>query len=247
MRQRKAKKSKKTLYFGPEVETAILLFNDTQDTTLKNKLYRELIHPAFDKLGENIIHTFKFYYNDTNSYSDAKHELVVFLSEKLGNYRQTNGKAFSYFSIVAKNFCIGKTRVNYKKAKRVLSTDTITEDSHGEFLTVVDNYGDLTEEQQFQTKLSNFMAVFVNYWETNVNEVFSKKEDVSVVWAVVELFKKRENLEIFNKKALYLYIREMTNADTNRVTAVVRVVKDHYKKMISDYIEHNCLTKARYD
>lgn len=237
-----AKTSKSKIYFGPVVDEAILTYNTSEDVMLKNKLYSTIIQPAFDKLAENIIHTFKFYYNDNDSYVDAKHELVVFLFEKMKNYKQQNGKAFSYFSIVAKNFCILRTKINYKKLKDIQSIEGIAGDSVDEVLGIPDVVYDVADEQ----RLVRFVELFIEYWDTHTPKIFPKEDDSKVVWAVVELFRKRGNIEIFNKKALYVYIREMTNLDTLKITTIVRMLKNQYKNMLSDYIKHNRLTKDNY-
>jgi hypothetical protein len=237
-----AKTSKSKIYFGPVVDEAILLYNNSEDTTLKNKVFSTIIQPAFDKLAENIIHTFKFYYNDNDSYVDAKHELVVFLYEKMKNYKQQNGKAFSYFSIVAKNFCILRTKVNYKKLKDTQSIEGTAGDSVDDVLGIADVVYDTADEQ----RLADFIEAFIVYWDTHAPRIFLKEEDLKIVWAVLELFKKRNNIEIFNKKALYVYIREMTDSDTLKITAVVRALKDQYKSMFNDFLKHNRLTKENY-
>lgn len=237
-----AKTSKSKIYFGPVVDEAILAYNISEDTILKNKLFSTIIQPAFDKLAENIIHTFKFYYNDNDSYVDAKHELVVFLFEKMKNYKQQNGKAFSYFSIVAKNFCILRTKINYKKLKDIQSIEGSSSDSVDTILGIADVEYDPTEEQ----KLGNFINAYVNYWDEHASRYYTKEEDLKVVWAVLELFKRRDRIEIFNKKALYVYVREMTDSDTLKITSVVRSMKDYYKRMLNDYIKHNRLTKEDY-
>ena len=111
-------KSKKKLYFGPEVQDAIVRYNTNPDNhALRNKIYGEEIHKAFDKLAENIINTFKFTYFDV-PFKDVKHEVVAFMVMNLHKYDHTKGsKAFSYFSIVAKNYLILHNNANYKKLK----------------------------------------------------------------------------------------------------------------------------------
>ena len=56
------RKKKSKVYFGKEVQNAIIEYNETEKVSLKNKIYQERIHKAFDKLSENIINTFKFSY-----------------------------------------------------------------------------------------------------------------------------------------------------------------------------------------
>ena len=98
-------RKRKNYYFTEGTEKAIIRYNNTDSVHLKNKIYNEHIRSAFDKLCENIIHTFKFYYFDTSS-EEVKHEVVSFLVMNMHKFKEGKGKAFSYFSIVAKNFLI---------------------------------------------------------------------------------------------------------------------------------------------
>ena len=95
----------KKYYFNQNTEDAIIAYNFETNQALRDKVYSEHIYKAFDKLAENIIHTFKFYYVD-GSHSDVKHEVVAFLIEKMPKFQKGKGKAFSYFSIIAKNYLI---------------------------------------------------------------------------------------------------------------------------------------------
>ena len=113
---RKRKKKGKNYYFNQGTEDAIIRYNNTDDVHLKNKIYNEHIRAAFDKLCENIIHTFKFYYFDTSS-EEVKHEVVSFLVMNMHKFKEGKGKAFSYFSIVAKNYLILNNNKNYKMGK----------------------------------------------------------------------------------------------------------------------------------
>ena len=50
--------------------------------------------------------------------------------------------------------------------------------------------------------------------------------------AILELFRKREDIDIFNKKALYIYIREMVDVKTPKITKIANqlygIFKDNY-------------------
>ena len=114
------KKKKRKVYFGQEVQNAIIKYNDLdsiKEQAERNKIYGEEIHKAFDKLAENIINTFKFTYFDYG-FNDIKHEVVAFMVMNIHKYDHTKGsKAFSYFSVVAKNYLILHNNNNYKKLK----------------------------------------------------------------------------------------------------------------------------------
>jgi len=213
------------MYFGPEVDLEIIKYNETSDEFERSRIYQKGIQAAFEKLVENIIHTFKFYYTDDQSLQQVQHEVVSFLVEKLPKFKQDNGKAFSYFSIVAKNYCILKNKSNYKK---LTSHDRLDSSSD-----LMDNVVDMEE---YENQLSNFVSKFVDYWDANVETTFPKKSDQRIAYAVVELFRKRDSIELFNKKALYIYIREMSDANTQQITKMVKCMKEKYKVMYNDYL-----------
>ena len=111
------KKKKRKVYFGQEVQDAVVEYNTSNNDIERNEIYGTRIHKAFDKLAENIINTFKFTYFDYG-FEDIKHEVVAFMVVNMHKYDHTKGsKAFSYFSVVAKNYLILHNNNNYKKLK----------------------------------------------------------------------------------------------------------------------------------
>lgn len=218
----KRKPKTKKLYFGPEVEEAIVRYNNTEDVVERSRIYDQEIKVALEKLTENIIHTFKFYYTDGEDLKTVQHDVVSFLIEKLPKFTADKGKAFSYFSIVAKNYCILRNNKNFKKL-----TDTV----------VLDTVADTLEAQSnTNTQLERFVEQYVDYWDNNLEVHFPKKQDRAVAAALVELFRRRDSLEIFNKKALYIYMREMSNASTQQITRIVKVMKEKYIKLYNAYL-----------
>ena len=240
--EKKVKKTRKPktkrLYFGPEVDISIIKYNETENSHERSIIYQREIKPAFEKLVENIIHTFKFYYTDGQTLQQVQHEVVSFLVEKLPKFKKDNGKAFSYFSIVAKNYCIIKNKNNYKK---LTSHDRIDLADESTLEQVADS--SYNSEPEYNT--TNFVDKFVDYWDDNMQTTFTKKNDRVVAAAIVELFRKRESIELFNKKALYIYIREMSDANTQQITKMVKVMKDKYKTMYMDYITHGSVLKNK--
>lgn len=231
--KKRARKAKKQ-YFGPEVDLSIARYNAAPTAEERSLIYQREIRQPMEKLVENIIHTFKFYYTDNVPLDQVQHEVVSFLVEKLPKFDPSKGsKAFSYFSIVAKNYCILKNRKNYKKLVEHKRVD------------VDDNY-ELEDQQDSENpNLEEFFDRFIDYWDANVDRYFSKKKDKQVAEAVLELFRKRDRIELFNKKALYVYIREMTDASTQQITKIVKQMKGAYKGMFSDYLELGHIPKDK--
>ena len=221
----KLKKKTKNYYFDQTTEKAIIRYNNTDDARLKNKIYTEHIAYAFDKLAENIIHTFKFYYFDVPS-EQVKHEVVSFLVMNMHKFKEGKGKAFSYFSIVAKNYLILHNNKNYKNYKIHDKMDVL-------------DYGSNIRESQDKHEVANFNREYVNemlhYWEENLPNIFRRQKDILVADAVLEMFRRRQNIENFNKKALYILIREMTGSKTQHITRIVNVMKKYNSQLIREF------------
>ena len=113
---KKKRRKKSKMYFGQPVQDAVIRYNDSPNPAVKNRIYSEHIAAAFDKLAENLIHTFKFYYFDY-PLEEVKHEVVSFMVMQMGKYKSDKGRAFSYFSVVGKNWLILHNNNNYKKMK----------------------------------------------------------------------------------------------------------------------------------
>jgi len=235
----RGRKPKNKQYFTKETENAILLYNQLENEYERNRLYDAEIKYPFDKLVENIIHTFKFYHFDV-PYEDVKHEVVAFLNEKIHKYVDPNkGKAFSYFSIIAKNYLIIHNNANYNKFKNTEPTEAI--DDQRNIINEV-----LREEEVAEKK--EFMDLFVEYMDNNLTVLFKKHADIQVADSVLELFRNRENIENFNKKALYILIRDRTGVKTQYITRVVNAMKNAYAEMYFTY-KHTgniSLDKARF-
>ena len=227
----KKKRGRKStrMYFTHDTELAIGEYLASNSEAERNKIFNERINYSFYKLAENLIHTFKFYYTEVESLEDLKHEVCCFFLEKLDYFKPEKGsKAFSYFSIVGKNYLILYNNNNYKKKKQ--KADPLAADEDEGVLR------QLGRDQRKQD-LKDFIDYFTEYVDKHMFTLFKKDHDRKVCDAVNILFKRRENLEIFNKKALYIYIREMTGVETPVITKVTKVLKKQYKKLYSEYIQ----------
>jgi len=224
-KQRRRKKSK--IYFGKPAQDAIIEYNASDDPIERNKIYEDGIKRPFDKLAENVLNTFKFSYFDVPKI-DVQREVVSILIEKIHMYQPDKGKAFSYFTIIAKNHLILKNNGNYKRWKQTALLSEMPEtwnpsDNH---------YADI-EGGEFR----EFKEIMLKYWDKHLTSVFIKKRDIQIADAILELFRRSENIENFNKKHLYLLIREMTNCKTHYITKVVNTMKVIQKRMLNEYME----------
>ena len=227
---RKRKPKEPRVYFTTDTEEAIIEYLASTDQDFRNRLYSDRIEYAFYKLAENIIHTFKFYYTDTDTIEELKHEVVTFLLEKLHLYDQSKGKAYSYFGTIAKRYLIVYNNNNYKKLQEQVEVEELDEDR-----------GFLNETLQSQDTHSdpdNFIDQYILYIDKHIHQLFPKQQDARTADAIIELFRKRETLDIFNKKALYIYIREITDTSTPQITKVTKKLDTLRTRLFNDYYKH---------
>ena len=225
-----AKKKKGVQYFTQETENAIVEYNNAATFEEKNKIYHERIHYAFFKLTENIIHTFKFYYTEVDNIEDLQFEVISFLISKMHLFNPAKGaKAYSYFGTIAKRYLILSNQKNYKKRVETAPVSILEEDENHSY--------EIGEDQPIE-RLSAYIDEFTEYCTENIFELFPKGEDAQIADAILELFRKREHLDVFNKKALYIYNREIIDVKTPKITKIANQLYDIFKVGYVFYLEH---------
>jgi hypothetical protein len=287
-RRRKPKEPR--IYFTEDTEDAIIQYLASSDQMFRNKIYQDRIEYAFYKLAENIIHTFKFYYTDSDTIEELKHEVVTFLLVKLHLFNHSKSvddrltkiitklfneqyepksfiaytnnsitvtqqqindfisllnvspeclakiseitppKAFSYFGTIAKRYLIVYNNNNYKKVQEHAGVEEIDEDKVILYNTI--------KEAEEQADPNSFIDQYIEYIDKRLYQLFPKIQDAKTADAILELFRKRETLDIFNKKALYIYIREITDTSTPQITKVTKKLDTLRKKLYNEYFIH---------
>lgn len=230
----KKRRPKSKNYFTKETENAIVRYNNESNPEIRSNIYRDEIHYPFFKLTENIIHTFKFYYTEVDNIEHLQHEVITFLLTKMHLFNPEKGaKAYSYFGTIVKNWLIIYNTKNYKKRVQSAPVDDLYKD---------ETYSYNLEDERIVDNLSHFMDNYIEYVEDNFEDFFPKGNDAKIADAILELFRKRESIEIFNKKALYIYIREImaTNGlevKTPKITKIANRLYDLFKDNYIFYLE----------
>ena len=193
--RKRRKKSRN--YFTQETEDAIVLYNNTADPEVRSKIYDRDIHYAFFKLTENIIHTFKFYHTEVSNLEHLQHEIITFLLSKMHLFDPTKGaKAYSYFGTIVKRWLILYNTKNYNKKIKKVDVDVLTKENA--------TYVYSQDSGSYKDDLNKYIDIFVKHVSDNIYELFPKKNDAQIADAILELFRKRETIEVFIKKALYI-------------------------------------------
>lgn len=221
------------IYFSDKTELAIIRYNKSDDKDERETIYRNEIAKPLDKLAENIINRFKFSYIN-QSFDDTKRQVVSFLVTNLHKFNPEKGtKAFSYFSVIAKNYLILHNNNGYKAEKRNMSLS----ETGDAFVPIEEMLGLEAPDAREHDDTREFIQLMVEYWDENMGKHFKKRRDMDIANAVIELFRRADGIENFNKKALYLMIREMTDCKTTYITRVVNKMRDHIMRQLKEYYE----------
>ena len=208
MIKKKRRKKKNNNYFTKVHENAIVEYKGCTIQDQRDELYKDVIRPAFVEMINKIVYTYKF--TNLPNVDCLKDECEIHLITILSNFDPSKGsKAFSYFSVITKNWFIAKVKKTAIQLKREAHYDEISKHVEMEHLSVYNKYDKEREKKEFMEHLWGE----IRRWEKQN----LKENERKVLEAIKILFTDAESIEIFNKKAIYLYIREITNLNTKQV------------------------------
>jgi hypothetical protein len=214
------KKKTKKYYFTTDTEQAIVKYCSTLDNTIRTKLYVDEIQPAFNELVDKIVYTYKF--TNLQNIDQLRDECKIWLTTILGKFNPDQGaKAFSYFSVVTKNWFTHKAKKQAIKNRREINYDLMLREVEA---LEQDSNKDALEEQEEK-----------EFWLTLLKEVEGwdrltlKENEKKVLDAVLTLMTNIEQIEIFNKKAIYLYMREITGLNTKQIVSCLNKMRQRYR------------------
>jgi len=219
---------KKNHYFTKVTEQAIIDYCATDSLSERTDLYVQHIQPAFDELVTKIVYTYKFTSLENIDY--LKEDCKVWLTTILGKFDPTQGtKAFSYFSVVTKNWFTHKAKQQTKKNRREIEYDSMIREIEAVSTTDSEDLFDEQEEREFW----EFLLVEVKSWK-NPN---LKPNEEKVLNAILTLMTNVDQIEIFNKKAIYLYMREITGLNTKQIVSCLNKMREKFRIFKSKWNE----------
>ena len=230
VRRRRRRKRTTRHYFTKDHENAIIRYNQITDNVERTELYVKWIQPAFNEMVDKIVFTYKF--TNLPNCDELRDECKIWLTTVLDKYDPAKGsKAFSYFSVITKNWFIHKVKKNQKQLKREIDISDISREAENKFLVVYNDYHEKRENVEFWQHLWGE----IDTWSTDN----MKENERKVLEAVKILLSDPNQIEIFNKKAIYLYIREITGLNTKQVVNNLNKLRRKYFAFKSDWNEGN--------
>jgi DNA-directed RNA polymerase specialized sigma subunit len=228
--KKKRRAKKKNNYFTKVHEQAIVQYALTNDRGVRTDLYITYIGPALSELVDKIVYTYKF--NMLPNIDYLKDDCKVWLMTILDKYDpEKKSKAFSYFSVITKNWFIHKVKQNSKSLRRNLQFESITGEIESVQLVAQNTYESDRETKEF------FMHLFkeIESWE----KLKLKDNEKKVLDAIKILFDNIDDIEIFNKKAIYLYMREITGLNTKQIVNSLNRIRKRYRNFKGEWQRGN--------
>jgi hypothetical protein len=220
------KRRKKNHYFTKDHEAAIVQYTKTMCTRERTELYVRWIEPAFNEMVDKIVFTYKF--TNLPNIDYLRDECKIWLMTILDKFDPTKGsKAFSYFSVITKNWFIHKVKKQQKRNTTEINLENIAKSYEEEYLSTNESYITEREEEEFW---QHFYGELKS-WDTSQ----MKENDLKVYKAICILFESKEDIQIFNKKAIYLYLRELTGLNTKQIVNSLKKFRKKYGMFVQNW------------
>ena len=218
--RRRRRRSKGKKYFTEVHEQAIIDYVASESVRERTELYKQYLGPVFDEMVDKIVFTYKFTTLPNIDY--LRDECKIWLITILDKYDPNKGsKAFSYFSVITKNWFIHKVKKQSKKTRTEIEYIDLPKDLELKYISTTNPYPKEREHEEF----FNFLKNEINSWEHDK----MKENEEKVLNAIRMLFDSANDIEIFNKKAIYLYLREITGLNTKQVVNNLNKMRIRYR------------------
>ena len=255
MPRKKSNKPSVQRYFTEETEGRIIEYIQETHPAKKEIIYVKHIMPAFKLIIEAIYNRY-FKRNNYFSVSDeeVQMECLSHLTEKISTYSEaasrdnetSKGRAFGYFSVIAKNYFIQKNKKSYSELKNnypIMQDSGDGEENYSKnIITDIEDkdYKILATESDDEILIKELSKKL----EANIPNLFDNDRDKNIALGIVNLLEINKMIDNFNKKAIFFYLKEITGEKTQRITSVINIIKDSYLSMRKEIM--NTIQYERY-
>ena len=235
---KRKKSNTKKLYFGKEAHEAIVEYQSAECRKEREKIYEKKIRQSFHKLVENLIFIHGFA-RDPVTFQTLKFDCVTFLYETLEKFDPERGsKAFSYFNVCAKNFLIIQSNKANKNKRRNISFDDYASLSANDKRSIeVYSYVPSPESMMIQKEDRDRMFEVLRIIESKIKNDNEKL----CVHAVTKLFKDIDSLELLNKRAIFVYLREISGLNPKQLSVAMSSVRKHFREIVKNNDEFHSM------
>ena len=227
----KGKKKKTRYYFTKETQQKIIEYQNSSRKFQKDRLYQYHILPAFQELVNSLVAVYGFK-SSNEDLNHLKSDCVTFLFETIHKWKPENGtKAFSYFNVVAKNWLTIHSRRLLKNSRRSVSFEapeefTFLEKTKLSEIEIDDSYEEKIRKNE-QPKTVKKIIEFIK-------EQVKDERDKKCIDAIFQVFDNVDNLDYLNKRAVFVYLREISGLNSTELSSSLSNIRKHFKKYLGN-------------
>ena len=226
---KKRKKKSKNYYFGQKVQDEIVRYQNTTCKIEKDKIYEQHISPAFTELVQSLVSVYKFK-SANEDIEHLKSDCVSNLFETIHKWKPEKGKkAFSYFNVVAKNFLTIQSRRMLKNCNRNVYLDDAERVSNNIKSEIYEKeYVD--GEELLRVSIERYKKILLII--DHINDKIKDENDIKCCFAIKKLFDEIDNLEFFNKRAVFVYLREISGLNSTELSSSLSSIRKIYRRSV---------------
>lgn len=216
------------LYFDAETQRAIEMFQASSDSSEKHDIYISKIMPSFNKLVESLIFIYGFA-SPSEPVEYLKNDCVTFLYESLHKFDSTRGtKAFSYFNVVARNWLVISSKNRQKKLRRFISIEDLKEGKAAELESYKSALvGSCPEEQMINSGKRDIVRELLKRIKRSVDQ----PHEQACIDAIMTVFEQVDDLDFLNKRAVFVYVKNISNLSQKQMGSALSVIRKHYRSI----------------
>ncbi len=221
----------RNMYFNKDTQQAILDYQSCEEEKEREELYKEKISPAFDQLAESLIFVYGFK-TAANDFASLKNDCVTFLYETIFKWDHSRGtKAFSYFNVVAKNWLIARCRNEKKFEIRNVSLSDMKHFNANDKSTIANSRvapspQTLMEQRELKGEIFKVLE--------EIEKRISRENEFLCLNAIKAVFTNIDNLDFLNKRAIYVYVREISGLNSKQLSVAMSKIRKHYNSIVHD-------------
>ena len=222
---------KRNMYFTKDTQASIEAYQQEEDRNKRADIYKKDIAPAFEQLAESLIYVYGFK-SPYETVASMKVDCVAFLYETIHKWDPARGtKAFSYFNVVAKNWLIIRCRNAKKQFHRHVSISEMSSLNSRDKHTiathqVIPGPDEILARKNFKNEMNQVID--------ELNSRVKKQNEILCVDAIRTVFENIDNLDFLNKRAIYVYIREISGLNSKQLSVAMSKIRKHYKQIIAE-------------
>lgn len=219
----------KKMYFGPEVTDAISSYNQMLSDEEKLSLYKQTISPALMKLAESLILIYGFS-DPGEDITEIQLDCVAFLYENLRKFDSSRGtKAFSYFNVIARNWLIQNSRKKATSANRNVSFEDMNSLSSKDKQAIA-NYAivESPDDMLINSKHRDHVKEILK----KINKRLTDDNEKLCMQAIMTIFDHVDDIDILHKRAVFVYIRDISNLNQKQLSSALSSIRRYYKEIV---------------